>query len=131
MNLLLLLLIWIFATTSVFSQTYRSAFDLVDADLYDGQGKTFTSNTGNSVTIEVGFLEAYITMYKATKDRHYLDKFIIQAHRTQRHRDDNINNYSFEVAGSTCPKISAIPQYPAGKAWSTDDDEDELCDCLD
>lgn len=74
------------------SQTYRASFDYLDQALNSGQGYSFYCNADNSLSGESLELEAYLTMYRASKDKKYLDKFIIKAKRVQDRRDDFINN---------------------------------------
>lgn len=81
-----------FIYANTFSQTFRSGFDYYEFNSDDhGQGNSFHSNVNHDLsTSEAPFLESYINMFKATKDKKYLDRFIIHAKRVQERRDDNI-----------------------------------------
>lgn len=57
-----------------------------------GQGASYSANVSSGVhNNETVFLIGYITMFQATHDKRYLDKFIIHAKRVQERRDDNIS----------------------------------------
>ena len=80
-------------SNNVLCQTFRRSFDRQDNGLWanSGQGFSFESNVINVLhNKESLFLQGYIDMFKATKDKRYLDKFIIHAKRVQERRDDNI-----------------------------------------
>ncbi|MEK7433837.1 MAG: hypothetical protein AABZ74_11940 [Cyanobacteriota bacterium] len=82
-----------FCCNFTFSQTFRRSFDRQDngSSSSYGQGYSFESNVINVLhNKESLFLQGYIDMFKATKDKRYLDKFIIHAKRVQERRDDNI-----------------------------------------
>ncbi len=78
---------------SATGQTFRSGFDKYEFAA-GGQGKGFSyySNVRNQLTAEGVYMESYLTMFKATKDKRDLDKFIIHSKRVQERRDDNIKN---------------------------------------
>ena len=84
------------------SQTFRSGFDNLDYSSSGGlgQGASFQSNViGILYNNETVVLQGYLNMFKATKDKRYLDKFIIHTKRVQERRDDNIHNISSQVSG--------------------------------
>jgi len=109
------------------SQTYREAFDKSDYAFNNGQGNSFYCNAGlsgcSSIPLdgEADLLHSYLVMYRATRDKRYLDKFIIHAKRVQERRDDNIQNIANYVANHThCQSISPVPNNPLSKGWSYD-----------
>ena len=56
-----------------------------------GHGGAFYANVAQEISnIEYAYLESYINMFRATKDKRYLNKFIIHTKRVQERRDDNI-----------------------------------------
>ncbi|MEK7433835.1 MAG: hypothetical protein AABZ74_11960 [Cyanobacteriota bacterium] len=80
---------------NVISQTFRRSFDVQDngSSANFGQNKSFYSNVASELhNVESLALQGYIDMYKATRDRKYLDKFIIHAKRVQERRGDNFNS---------------------------------------
>ena len=80
---------------SVFSQTYRNMVEMTEG-AFDGQGWSYCDNAGNALNVhESGILQAYLDIYKITKDKKYLDKFIIHVKRVQERRDDNITLLPF------------------------------------
>ena len=90
----ILILAFIFIISNCFSQTFRGSFDALDANLINGNGFSFYINIdGGLQANEATVMESYITMYKATKDKHYLDKFIIHAKRVQNNRDNDADYY--------------------------------------
>ena len=75
------------------AQTFRQYFDVYENSLSanNGQGASFQSNAVNILNNnEYSYLESYINMFRATKDKRYLDRFIIHVKRIQERRDDNI-----------------------------------------
>ena len=112
----------------IFSQTYQDAFDLSDNSLNSGEAYSFYCNaainpncSGVILDGEADMMHAYLIMYRATRDKKYLDKFIINAKRVQERRDDNIQNVSNYVANHTlCEGISPLPDNPSSKGWSYD-----------
>jgi hypothetical protein len=136
-----------FAITVLFdcnAQTFREAFDRLDSNfaytpngkVVYGQGLSYSINNGlgggNRLQInEPPIMHAYINMYKATHDTRYLDKLIIQVHRVQKHRDDNIANHLSDVeAPTSCGDryftTHPYPDIPGSKGWSSD----QFPDCV-
>jgi hypothetical protein len=76
-----------------FPQTYRNSFDVIEIQSYEGRGASFRTNASRTIhAIGSKFLLSYINMYETTKDKKYLDKFIIQVKRIHDVRDDEITN---------------------------------------
>ena len=103
--LLALFLIFWGATLFSFAQTknpYVAAFDIADSAKSNnwGNGYSYYVNAsmnpkGGTVALdgEADLMHAYITMFRATHDTKYLNKFIIHSKRVQERRDDNVNNF--------------------------------------
>jgi hypothetical protein len=92
-----------------YAQTFRNAFDRSIGVDY-GQGYSFEINlNGQLQTFETQFLTGFLDMYKATKDKKYLDKFIIHCKRIIERRDDNVHNGIPIPNGTSCSNLSALP----------------------
>lgn len=134
-----------------YSQTYRNAYDSYEYfGGNHGNGFSFDINITkagskhNMANAEPAYLEGNLNLYLATKDKKYLDKFIIHTIRIQNHRNDALN-YSQNmqgVTGSSCspramdskglpvkliPDIDGYPQSSSVFAWSCDEDN-AACD---
>lgn len=91
-------------SNQVFAQLinpYVTAFDTADMGKANNYGNAYSfycnasmNPKGGNVALdgEADIMHAYITMFRATHDPKYLDKFIIHSKRVQERRDDNINN---------------------------------------
>jgi len=105
-----------------FSQTYREAFEATEPLI--GNGNSFSTNFSAPETYTLHqteriYLDAFLSMYNTSKDIKWLDKFIIHTIRIQHHRDDQIQYFSSEVAGTSCqPQLSAVPVNNA-PVWSS------------
>lgn len=135
------MLLWVecFAiNNSLCSQTFRADFDRLEnsAGANAGHGASFVSNvvylTHNN---ETDYLNGYLAMFKATRDKRYLDRFIIHTKRVQERRNDNIKNLpSSQVAGfpafnpaTNCTISSsaiAIQIDDTQKGWSYNENND-------
>jgi len=100
---IIILFISIFASIECTAQTFREAFDKIEYGFYqqyqnempleDNGDRSLHTNIKNYLhVVEAPLMYSYVTMYKATKDIHYLDKFIIHSFRVISRRDDNIQN---------------------------------------
>ena len=75
------------------AQTFSAAFDPWDGKLSDGEGFAYASNVNGTLSAsENPLLGSYLNMYKATKDIHFLEKFVVQATRMMERRDDYLGN---------------------------------------
>ncbi len=92
---------WVGLSFAQVKNPYIVAFDIADLAKSNnfGDGYSYCCNAsmnpkGGNVALdgEADLMHAYITMYRATHDAKYLDKFIIHSKRVQERRDDNINN---------------------------------------
>ena len=83
----ILTLLIIFYIPKSYSQTFRAAFDASDnsIDYNFGQGTSFHCNAVKDICANVpepgAEAHSYLIMYRATKDKRYLDKAIIFAKR--------------------------------------------------
>ncbi len=117
------------------AQTYRQLFDQLDAQHYSGNlNSTFNSNFDETIYYADTYLQrSYLTMFKATNDKRYLDKYIIVVKRIQDRRDDRIQNVNsayldMPVAFAPDGYTNIIPPYctrngtweidPTHKAWA-------------
>ncbi|GAB4210027.1 MAG: hypothetical protein Fur0023_22380 [Bacteroidia bacterium] len=119
---------------TAFSQTFRNGFDNYESGLGGGygQGLSYHSNVAGELNNgESIYLQSYLNMFKATKDKRYLDKFIIHSKRVQERRDDNITLLPFtqlegfpakfyDSNGNFICQIDGVSQVdPNSQAWST------------
>lgn len=106
-----LFVVSLFMISESYAQTFRSGFDSRDA-LSNGNGASYYSNVSVKIhNDETVFLKGYINMFLATREKKYLDQFIIHAKRVQERRDDNITNLSF----------GSLEGFPAEIAIAADD----------
>lgn len=132
-----------------FAQTYRQAYDIFSNSPPSnyGQGASFQSNVIGILHNNEGIeLQSYLNMYRATKDKRYLNRFIIQAHRVQMRRNDNIKNLplnqiaGFGPSGNTGPspfegciitntQLHSLELDASRKSWAFSDgkDQDNIC----
>jgi hypothetical protein len=127
--ILLLFVVLMIRFYGVNAQTFRQAFDKADYYYKNGNGTSYyclaSTHSGGGGIMENGdLMHAYLVMYRATHDKHYLDKFIIQSKRCQERRDDNINNIPLAVANlSLCAQLKLPPSTngtTVSKGWSYD-----------
>ncbi|MBI4946468.1 MAG: T9SS type A sorting domain-containing protein [Bacteroidetes bacterium] len=111
----------------LYAQTYRSGFDWYEFNGgAQGQGFSYDCNAERTLSNnEYAYIESYINMFRATKDKKYLEKFIIHVKRIQERRDDNVANVT--ITNPTDCQNPSSPLDNTSKAWSTDDDASE-CD---
>lgn len=117
MKKIILLICLLILYRTLFSQIYRSQYDPYDNGVNNGNGYSFwinvyNQNLGYALHNGAQQLESYLVMFKSTHDKRYLDKFIIESVRIQRHRDNDVNQYKQDIvsgAGSDCYLLSAIP----------------------
>lgn len=107
------------------SQTYREAFDKSDYAFNNGQGNSFYSNANSVAGVpldgEADLMHSYLIMYRATQDKHYLDKFIIHAKRVQERRDDNIKKLPATAIVNNSSCFSDVQGINGNsKSWSLD-----------
>lgn len=118
-----------FCFAASFCQTYRQCFDNLEgsASAGFGQGGSMSMNiNGYLNNIESVYLSSYITMFKATGEKKYLEKFIIHAKRVQERRDDYVHNVL--VANKTnCQNVSYAFN-TSSKGWSIDETKPGECD---
>jgi hypothetical protein len=68
---------------------WRERFDRNDSALREGKGYSESTNeNGDLAWAEAYFLLAYVEMYRATRDRHYLRKLVEHFDRVLANRDD-------------------------------------------
>ncbi len=81
---------------SIEAQTYRNAFDTYNNSIGPessppGQGTSMLANCTIEVSaFEPAYLRGYLDMFKATKDKKYLDQFAVHVQRIMDRRDDHI-----------------------------------------
>ena len=129
----IIFLIVLSSSLLVKGQTFRTGFDNTEyySSSGNGQSASLQSNVSNNLhNSESVALQAYITMFIATKDKRYLDQFIIHAKRVQERRDDNITQlpfnqlqgfptFFFNDNGDIECSIEGVSQIdPSNKAWS-------------
>lgn len=113
-------ILFIFIYSFAFSQNFRTGFDTRDASSSGGnsQGASYYSNVSSKLhNDESVFLIGYINMFVATRDKKYLDQFIIHTKRVQERRDDNITLLNFS-------ELNGFPSH------FFDDDGNAVCDIL-
>ena len=89
-NRILFIFLFVIFKQFAYSQTYRNIVEMTE-DAFNGQGWSYSDNAGNALNVhESGIMQSYLDIYKTTKDKKYLDKFIIHVKRVQVRRDDNI-----------------------------------------
>jgi hypothetical protein len=116
----------------LYAQPFQTAFNYSDKQYNAGHGNSFYSLAvtdpvhASGIQENGDLMQAYLVLYRATKDIQYLNKFIIQCKRVQERRDDNIQNITNFIANySHCNSISSIyPNRMDSKAWSYDFGQD-------
>ena len=116
-----------FFANEISAQTFRNGYDNYEYGAGGhGQGFSFDINIDipgiTPYALGAGdniYMESYIAMYKATKDKKYLDLFIIHAFRVQTHRDDFVQNNIAGITGTPCSNLSAYPT-DNNPTWSRD-----------
>ena len=89
----------IFSTIFIKGQTYKGAFDKIEA-INGIEGASYLINAGNPQKLQIiepNYLDSYLNMFLATHDKRYLAKFIIHAKRVQNRRDDDAEYYRVNV----------------------------------
>lgn len=100
---------------------YVAAFDIADSAKSNnwGNGYSYYINAsmnpkGGTVALdgEADLMHAYITMFRATHDTKYLNKFIIHSKRVQERRDDNVNKLNPRLIANRTLSKKLNPSLP-------------------
>ncbi len=90
------LLFFFLIHASLYSFQYENTFDKFDANLNNGRGYSTSNNlTGQLAWGESYILMSYMNMYKATKNKKYLQKMIGHIERILAQRDDRKNRKNY------------------------------------